>query len=170
MESQTRKMLRDDSFIKHMNDTEKAAWNNFERTVENFLCNKKSENYKEIVAKMVENFRALGCNMNFKLHFLDSHINYFPMNLGTYSEEQGEIPSKHQRDGKTIPREMECQYDGRLLLELEKRNGKKGVKRKKKPLLNYFMINMSVIIKKMSEKNALSEYGIKNCITVKKQG
>jgi len=88
--SQIRKMLRDDSFIEHMNDTEKATWDSFKGTVKNFLGNKKSENYKEIVAEMVENFRVLGCNMNLKLHFLDSHIDYFPMNLGAYSEEQEE--------------------------------------------------------------------------------
>ena len=28
--------------------------------------------------------------MSIKLHFLDSHIYYFPENLGDYSEEQGE--------------------------------------------------------------------------------
>ena len=27
--------------------------------------------------------------MNFKLHFLDSHLEYFPENLGHFSEEQG---------------------------------------------------------------------------------
>jgi len=59
-----------------------------------------------IVAEMVENFRALGCNMNLKLHFLDSHIDYFPMNLGTYSEEQGE---RLHQDIK----QMEKRYQGR---------------------------------------------------------
>jgi len=123
--SQIRKMLRDDSFIEHINDTEKAAWDSFKGTVENFLGNKKSENYKEIVAKMVENFQALGCNMNLKLHFLDSHIDYFPMNLGAYSEEQGE---RFHQDIKEMERRyqgMGCQYDGRFLLELEERNGEK---------------------------------------------
>jgi len=28
--------------------------------------------------------------MNFKLHFLKSHLQHFPDNLGDYSEEQGE--------------------------------------------------------------------------------
>jgi len=70
--SQIRKMLRGDSFIEHMNDTEKATWDSFKETVKNFLSNKKSENYKEIVAEMEENFRALGCNMNLKLHFFDT--------------------------------------------------------------------------------------------------
>ena len=29
--------------------------------------------------------------MSLKLHFMDSHGEYFPENLGNYSEEQGEI-------------------------------------------------------------------------------
>ena len=28
--------------------------------------------------------------MSLKLHFLDSHVEYFPDNLGEYSEEQGD--------------------------------------------------------------------------------
>ena len=28
--------------------------------------------------------------MSLKLHFLDSHLDWFPENLGTFSEEQGE--------------------------------------------------------------------------------
>jgi len=136
---QIRKMLRDDSFIEHMNDKEKAAWNSFKQTVTNFLGNKKSENYKEIVAEMVTNFGALGCNMNLKLHFLDSHIDYFPINLGAYSEEQGE---RFHQDIK----EMERRYQGRwnvnmmadFCWNLKRETEKRGVKRKRKPLLRSF--------------------------------
>jgi len=39
---------------------------------------------------MVNNFGKLGCLINLKLHFLHSHLDYFPENLGDYSEEQGE--------------------------------------------------------------------------------
>ena len=77
--------------------------------------------------------------MNLKLHFLASHIDYFPINLGAYSEEQGE---RFHQDIK----EMERRYQGRwnvnmmadfcwnLMREIEKR----GVKRKGKPLLRLF--------------------------------
>ncbi|KMQ92437.1 ubiquitin-protein ligase e3b-like protein [Lasius niger] len=83
-------MLRDEIFVTKMNDKERAAWLSFQNVVENILGNHKSRNYKEIVSKVVENFRKLGCLMNLKLHFLDSHIDYFPENLGDYSEKQGE--------------------------------------------------------------------------------
>ncbi|EFN78793.1 hypothetical protein EAI_16704, partial [Harpegnathos saltator] len=41
--------------------------------------------------------------INLKLHFLHSHLDYFPENLEDYSEEQGE---RFYRDIK----EMECRY------------------------------------------------------------
>ena len=43
------------------------------------------------------------------IHFMDSHVEYFPENLGDYSEEQGEI---HQSDVTKISRQMGWKYDG----------------------------------------------------------
>lgn len=54
----------------------------------------------------MENLRLLGRNMSIKLHFLYSHIDYFPENLGSLSEEQGE---RFHQDIK----EMEKRYQGR---------------------------------------------------------
>ncbi|KAJ8703707.1 hypothetical protein PYW08_016961 [Mythimna loreyi] len=39
---------------------------------------------------MLAAYEAQGCKMSLKVHFLHSHIDYFPENLGAYSEEQGE--------------------------------------------------------------------------------
>jgi len=74
--------------------------------VQNFLGNHKSVEYKEIVARIVKNYKELGCLMNLKLHYLHSHINYFPMNLGNFSEEQGK---RFHQDIKT----MKIKYQGR---------------------------------------------------------
>ncbi|KYN06056.1 hypothetical protein ALC62_02999 [Cyphomyrmex costatus] len=89
-----------------MNESEKTAWLCFKDVIEHFLGNQKSPNYKEIVANLVESFKNLGCLMNLKLHFLHSHVDYFPDNLGDYSEEQGE---RFHQDIK----EMERRYQGR---------------------------------------------------------
>jgi hypothetical protein len=35
-------------------------------------------------------YKAMGCNMSLKVHFLDSHLDFFPENLGTVSDERGE--------------------------------------------------------------------------------
>lgn len=44
----------------------------------------------------------MGCLMNLKLHFFDSHLDFFPDNMGDVSDEQGErfhqdIASMEQR-------------------------------------------------------------------------
>lgn len=54
-----------------------------------FLGNK-DEHYEILVKEMLKNFKVLGCKMSLKLHFLYSHLDYFPENLGDMSEEQGE--------------------------------------------------------------------------------
>ena len=55
---------------------------------------------------MISNLGVMGCNMSIKLHFLNSHIDYFPENLGAVSEEQGE---RFHQDLK----ELEVRYQGR---------------------------------------------------------
>jgi hypothetical protein len=32
----------------------------------------------------------MGCNMSLKIHFLESHLDFFPENLGEVSDEHGE--------------------------------------------------------------------------------
>jgi len=88
--AQIRKMFRDKDAVKKMNKLERAAWLSFKDVCHNFLGNNKSPKYQQIVAKMVEDFRKLGCLMNVKLHFFDAHLDKFPENLGDFSEEQGE--------------------------------------------------------------------------------
>ncbi|GBP53241.1 hypothetical protein EVAR_88125_1 [Eumeta japonica] len=55
---------------------------------------------------MLTAYSAQGCKMSLKVHFLHSHIEYFPENLGAYSEEQGEIFHQDVRD-------IERRYQGR---------------------------------------------------------
>ena len=87
---QIRKLLNDDKFTDSMNDREKAAWISFKEVVENFLGNFKNDNCKKMVKNMLQKFQKQGCLMSIKLHFLHSHLEHFPENLGDYSEEQGE--------------------------------------------------------------------------------
>ena len=79
---QIRTLIRDDQFVAKMAALEKAAWVSFVAVVQNFLGNNKAENYKELVNRMLLNFRALRCNMSIKLHFLNSHLDKFPDDLG----------------------------------------------------------------------------------------
>jgi hypothetical protein len=74
--------------------------------VKNFLGNKKAENYEDMISELIENYRALGCNTSLKMHCLDSHLDFFPQNLGNVSDEHGE--GIHQ-DTST----METRYQGK---------------------------------------------------------
>ena len=89
-----------------MNIKEKTAWSSFVVVVKNFLGNKKAENYADLVDEMLEAFCDLGCKMSIKLHYVNSHLDQFPENLGDVSEEQGE---QFYQDLKTI----EDRYQGR---------------------------------------------------------
>ena len=70
------------------------------------LGNMKSQNFSELVENLLQAFHNLQCNMSVKVHFLYSHLDYFPENLGAISEEQGE---RFHQDIKV----MEKRYQGR---------------------------------------------------------
>ena len=97
-----RELMQDENFPQSMSELEKSAWLAYKEVTENFLGNKKSENYKEIVEEMLQNSRNLGCRMSVKVHFLNSHVDYFPANLGATSEEQGERFHKDIKQWKPV--------------------------------------------------------------------
>ena len=103
---QIRALVRDEQFVRKMDDKEKAAWLSFAAVIQNFLGNKKADNYEVLVTRMLLAFYDLGCNMSVKLHFLNSHLDKFPENLGAVSDEQGE---RFHQDLMT----MEERYQGR---------------------------------------------------------
>lgn len=39
---------------------------------------------------LLKAYNDLGCNMSLKVHFLHSHLDFFPQNLGDVSDEHGE--------------------------------------------------------------------------------
>ena len=101
-----RKLMKDETFETTMDQKQKEAWKAFKDVVKNFLGNKKDPDYQNIVRNMLNKYKKLGCRMSLKVHFLDSHLDYFPENLGAVSEEQGE---RFHQDIK----EMERRYQGR---------------------------------------------------------
>lgn len=87
---QIRQLTKDTQFRNSMTELELKAWTAFVSVMQNFLGNKKSENYIELVEDLLLQLKNMGCNMSIKLHFLHSHLDRFPENLGDMSEEQGE--------------------------------------------------------------------------------
>ncbi|UYV62956.1 hypothetical protein LAZ67_2002615 [Cordylochernes scorpioides] len=87
---QIRELQQDGNFQNSLNEVEEAAWNSFRNVCKNFLGSVKVENYRDIVNDLLLSYKALGCNMSLKIHFLHSHLDFFPDNLGAVSDEPGE--------------------------------------------------------------------------------
>ena len=81
-----RKLMKDNNFENVMKDVERSAWSSFKDVVTKFLGNQKDADFENIVKNILCNFKNLGCSMSFKLHFLNSHLDYFPENLGAVSK------------------------------------------------------------------------------------
>jgi len=43
------------------------------------------------VQYLLNSYKAIGYNISMKTHFLESHMDFFPENLGEVSDEHGEI-------------------------------------------------------------------------------
>lgn len=108
---QIREVIKDDAFDKTLDPTEKAAWFAFKDVCANFLGNNKSKNYRTKVNKLLQAYKKLGCSMSLKIHFLHSHLDFFPENLGAVSDEHGE---RFHQDIKTI----EKRYKGKNLCNM----------------------------------------------------
>ena len=58
--------------------------------VQNFLGKHKATNYKENVEQMLQSYKEMGARMSLTMHFLHSHLEFFPENNGDLSDEHGE--------------------------------------------------------------------------------
>ena len=103
---QIRKLIKDDQFLTSMNQLKANVWTSFVSVIKNFLGNHKAENYVELVDKMHGNFKQLNVNMCIKMHFLYSHLDNFPENLGNVSDKQGKMFHQDMRV-------MDERYQGR---------------------------------------------------------
>ena len=82
---QTRQLINDDDFINSMSEPEECAWRAFADIARNFIGNRKAENYEELVLRLLGSYQQRGSNMSIKVHFLFSHLDKFPDNLGDHS-------------------------------------------------------------------------------------
>ena len=62
-----RKLVNDPDFSISMSEIEKNSWDLFVWVIQNFLGNKKADDYVEHVEEMLSHFQRLGCNMSNKL-------------------------------------------------------------------------------------------------------
>ena len=69
---------------------------------------------------LLTSYKAMGCIMSLNIHFLESHLDFFPENLGEVSDEHGErfLP-RYYAYGKVVPRQVDLKYVGRILLDTD---------------------------------------------------
>jgi len=72
---QITQLFEDQDFSRKLDSTERRAWKASENVCRNFLGNEKAENYSEIVQELI----SLYNNISSRLHFLNSHFDFFPL-------------------------------------------------------------------------------------------
>jgi len=83
----------------------------------NFLGHQEAENYCDMVGWSSKIHKANGCNMSLMVHFLNSHLDFFPRNLRAVSDgmDSEAISPENVLHGKTVQMQVESQYAGWLL-------------------------------------------------------
>ena len=85
------------------------AWLPLKYIIIFFLGNQRSNNYTEMISKLLHCPEEFGARMSIKIHFLSSHLNYSPEYRGDYSHERGE---RYHQDIAT----MENRYQGPITI------------------------------------------------------
>ena len=83
-------LMQNKEFGARLNPLELAARNAMKSVVVNFLGSHRHEKYLDIVDSMLKAYEQLGARVSLKMHFLHSHLDFFPSNLAKVSDEQGE--------------------------------------------------------------------------------
>jgi len=82
--------MQDKQFDEDLNETDRNAWLSFKRICKDILGNHKAVSYQNVVQNLLTSYKTMGCNMSLKIQFLESHLDFFPENLGEVSDEHGE--------------------------------------------------------------------------------
>ncbi|ESN93095.1 hypothetical protein HELRODRAFT_165255 [Helobdella robusta] len=87
---QIRELVKDPAFDEVLKGQEKEAWESLKGVICGFLGNRRDDNYIQLVTVLLQKYHQLGCNMSLKIHFLHSHLDFFPPSCGAVSDEHGE--------------------------------------------------------------------------------
>jgi len=87
---QIRELMQDKQFSEDLNETERKALLSVKRICKDFVGNHKASNYQDVVQDLLTSYKTVGCNMSLKIHFLESHLDFFPENLCEVGDEHGE--------------------------------------------------------------------------------
>ena len=101
-----REVQKDTDFEELLNLKELRAWEAFKSVCSSFLGNTRIPYYQACIEKLLKAYEDMGCRMSLKIHFLHSHLKFFPPNLEAVNDEHGE--RFHQDISK-----MESNYQGK---------------------------------------------------------
>ena len=87
---QIRELMKDPMFDEALTKAEQFALQSLKSVVTNFPGNYRSAEYDKEIEELLKSFRLIKTRMSVKLHFLESHLDYFPKNCRNLSKEQGE--------------------------------------------------------------------------------
>jgi hypothetical protein len=62
------KIVKDPLFEEKFNHIELSALRSFKNVTQDFLGNKKAENYEEIIKELITYYCKMGCRMSLKIH------------------------------------------------------------------------------------------------------
>ena len=116
VEPQIREVLKDTDFRELLNLKELRAWEAFKSVWSGFLGNTRVTDYQACIEKLLKSYKNMECWMSLKIHFLHSHLNFFPPNLGAVSDEHGErfhqdiTKMEGNYQGKWNPDILEAKY------------------------------------------------------------
>lgn len=109
-----KKLLKSEKFETLLSPFEREAFQSIKAVINNFLGNHRAENYREIVATMMENLHRIRVNMSPKIHYLHQHLDFFRENLGKISDEHGE---RFHQEIKLIEYHFQGKSDSHMLAE-----------------------------------------------------
>ena len=75
---------------------------------------RKSDDYVAHVEELLSTYKAMGCNMSLKVHFLYSHLDFFPENFGAVLDEHGE---QFHQDIAQFDRRFSRKWNATMLAE-----------------------------------------------------
>jgi hypothetical protein len=101
---QIKQLLEDHDFSTKLNAIENVC--------RNFLRKEKAGNYSDTVQKLISSYRAMGCNMSLKLHFLHSHLGFFLKTWDPSPINMAKLPSRHFQNGRELQWKMESKCVG----------------------------------------------------------
>ena len=85
-----RSLFREEVLERIITGDEQRACHAFRKAVTGFLGNRRADIYNDLVEELLSSYPKLGCNMSVKIYFLSSHLDFFPENCGSVSDEHGE--------------------------------------------------------------------------------